>query len=455
MAMQDYGGYGAYGGYPPPPPPPRQPSMWRYLAVAVSAAALGAGVVLAIGHNGSSSTPTANSSSPPTPAPSSSSPPPAQAAPTPPAQGPQGGTGLSASDMAIYNKVAPGLVIINDTLNYQSDEAAGTGMVLTSSGLVLTNNHVIQNATSITATVLATGKTYQVKVLGYDVTGDISAIQLVGASGLKTVPLGNSADVKVGDSVLAMGNAEGQSRIVPAPGEVTALDQTINAEDEGSSTGSETLHGMIETNADVVQGDSGGALANSAGQVVGMNTAGNSVSYGYQQAAGFMIPINTALSVVNQITAGQASSTITLGYPAFMGIFIGGTSSSPQSQAQEQNGTGSSGNSGFGGFGGGGFGGGNQGCVTSNANLVVPTDIAPVSTGTLIDGVICNGPAAAAGMTGGSVITAVNGQAVGAPSSLQSIIGQFKPGDTVSVTWDSVSGHSTTSQIQLASGPPA
>ncbi|HSZ30374.1 MAG TPA: trypsin-like peptidase domain-containing protein, partial [Pseudonocardiaceae bacterium] len=190
--MQEYGGYGAYGGYPPPPPqPPRRPGLWRYVAVAVAAGALGAGTVLAIGHNTSGS-PVAEQ----VPAPSSSAP------ITDPNQGGggfgnggfgnggngnggnggfgnggfgngnSGASGLSSADQAIYNKVKTGLVIINDSLNYQAEEAAGTGMVLTSSGLVLTNNHVVENATSITATVLATGKTYKVQVLGYDKTGD-------------------------------------------------------------------------------------------------------------------------------------------------------------------------------------------------------------------------------------------------------------------------------------------
>jgi len=137
-------------------------------------------------------------------------------------------------------------------------------MVLNSDGLVLTNNHVIENATGITATVLATGKTYPAKVLGYDETGDVAAIQLQGASGLHTIPVGDSTAVKTGDSVLAMGNAEGESAIRPAPGSVTGVNQSITASDEGGSITTEKLHGMIETNADIVSGDSGGALANSS-----------------------------------------------------------------------------------------------------------------------------------------------------------------------------------------------
>jgi S1-C subfamily serine protease len=479
--MQEYGGYGGYGGYgyPPPPEPPRRPGVWRYIAVAVAAGALGAGTVLAVGHSTSGS-PVADQA--PAPAASGSAP------QTLPNQGNGGlgggglggngngdgngegngngnfggglgsgglggsglggsGSQLSSADQAIYNKVKPGLVIIKDSLNYQAEAAAGTGMVISSSGLVLTNNHVIENATSISATVLATGKTYKVKVLGYDETGDVAAVQLENASGLRTIPLGDSSTVKSGDSVLAMGNAEGESEIVPAAGKVTGINQTITASDDNGTDASETLHGMLKTDADIVSGDSGGALASSSGQVIGMNTAGDGVSYGDQQATGFAIPINTALSIVDKITAGQGSSTISLGYPPFIGVFTYGTSSSPAAQLQQAEQE-MNGESGFGG------GGGQQTCYDSNADMPVPTSAAQVKSGTLIIGSICNTPAATAGMRGGDVITAVNGKAVGSPNGLLADLSSYKPGDSVTITWVNLSGHSTTSKITLAAGPP-
>src|SRR5215472_1182145 len=237
-------------------------------------------------------------------------------------------------------------------------------MVISSDGLVLTNNHVIEDSTSISART-ATGQTYTAKVVGYDQTGDVALIKLQGASGLRTVPIGDSSAIKTGDSVVAMGNAEGQNAIVPAAGQVTALNQTITAGDQGGSISQETLHGMIQTNANIVSGDSGGPLANSAGQVIGMDTAGNDGGFSVQQSsAGYAIPIATARAVADQIVQGQASSTVTIGYPPFMGVFIGqGSNSDPQAQAEQQNG----GNS-FGGFGGIG-GSGNQGCYTSDRNL--------------------------------------------------------------------------------------
>jgi S1-C subfamily serine protease len=349
---------------------------------------------------------------------------------------------LTGGQQAIVTKVKPGLVIINTALQYNSEAAAGTGMVINAHGLVLTNNHVIDDSTKITATVAATGRTYPATVVGYDKTGDIALIQLQNASELTTVPIGNSSSVKTGNAVVALGNAEGRGSITATAGAVTGLNQTITASEEGGSSASETLTGMIQTDADIVPGDSGGPLAGSTG-VIGMDTAGNGVSDQQQASAGFAIPINTALSVARQIAGGHASSTITIGYPPFVGIFISsGSSSSPQAQAQqeEQQQNGGSGSS--------------PACYTSNAELTVPSVIAPVSSGTLIVGTICGSLAASAGMTGGAVITTVNGQAVGSPDDLTGILSRFRPGDTISVTWVSPSGQRSTSSLHLTAGPP-
>jgi S1-C subfamily serine protease len=257
-----------------------------------------------------------------------------------------------------------------------------------------------------------------------------------------------------------MGNANGQSQIVPAPGQVTGLNQTITASDEGGTVSTETLHGMIETNADIISGDSGGPLASAAGDVIGMDTAGDGGSFSEQQSStGYAIPINTALKIASQISAGQASSTIVIGYPPFIGIYIGqGSSANPQTQAQEQEPSNGGFGGGFGGFGNGSGNGsgssGNASCYTSDANLTVPSTIAPVNSGTLVLGTICGSPAASAGLTAGSVITAVNGQSVGAPQSLTSIMSKFKPGASVSLSWVTPSGQDKTGQLTLTAGPP-
>jgi S1-C subfamily serine protease len=362
-----------------------------------------------------------------------------------------GGGAADASQQAILNKVEPGLVLINTTLQYNSEQAAGTGMVINSDGLVLTNNHVIEDSTSITALDLGNNRRYTGKIIGYDETGDVALIQLQNASGLRTVPIGDSSGVNVGASVLAMGNAEGQGAIVPAAGSVTGLNQTITASDSGGSITSETLHGMIQTDANVVSGDSGGPLASAAGKVIGMDTAGSGGNFPNAQSSdGYAIPIDTALSIARQIAAGQASSTIMLGYPAFMGIYIasGTTSASPTAQAQQQE-QGSSGvGGGFGGF------GGTPACYTDDSGLSVPDQIANVSSGTLIIGTICGSPAQSIGMTAGSVITAVNGHAVGSPSSLTGIVSKYKPGQSIDVSWVTPSGQHETHSLALTAGPP-
>ncbi len=434
------------GGYPPPPPAlpvhrtRRRGGLLSHLAVAVLAAAVTAGVTVAVDH------PAAGSTVSQLPLPG------ANAVPQPGPSTPVLGGG--ASEQTVVNKVEPGLVVVSTTQQYNSEAGAATGMVISRGGLVLTNNHVIAGATKITATVPATGRVYQARVIGYDKTGDIALIQLQGASGLRTVPVGNSADIRSGEPVIALGNAEGQGTIIPAGGKITGLGKTITASDQGGAAATETLHGLIQTSADIVPGDSGGPLASPAGQVIGMDTAGSSISLaGQTPAAGFAIPINTALAVARQIAAGHASATVTIGYPPFLGIFIGsGTSSSPQVQAQQQQAQ-----NGFGGF--NGFGGltspqSPPSCYTSNASLSVPSAIAPAAAGTLVDGTICGSPAAAAGMTGGSVITAVNGKPVGGPASLTGILSTLRPGDKITVTWVSPAGQHIISSVQLTAGPP-
>jgi S1-C subfamily serine protease len=148
------------------------------------------------------------------------------------------------------------------------------------------------------------------------------------------------------------------------------------------------------------------------------------------------------VSVARRIAAGHASSVITIGYPPFLGIFIGaGSSSSPQEQAQQQGPV-------------NGGAGNTPACYTSNSDLSVPSTIAPVSSGTLVIGTVCGSAAAQAGMTGGAVITAVNGHAVGSPDDLANVLSRFHPGDTISATWVSPSGQRSTASLHLAAGPP-
>ena len=210
---------------------------------------------------------------------------------------------------SIASKVDPGLVDINTTLGYQQEEAAGTGIVLSSSGVILTNNHVIDGATTISVTDIGNGKTYSASVVGYSRTKDIAVLQLHGASGLQTATIGDSSKVSVGEGVVGIGNAGGTGGTPSAAGgTVTALNQSITASDDGDGS-SEQLTGLIETNADIQAGDSGGSLVNTSGEVVGIDTAA-SAGFSFQSSGqssgnqGYAIPINEAITIAKQIELG-------------------------------------------------------------------------------------------------------------------------------------------------------
>jgi S1-C subfamily serine protease len=326
-------------------------------------------------------------------------------------------TGATLSLAQVEAKVDPGLVDVVSTIDYGDGEAAGTGIVLTSSGEVLTNNHVVEGATSIEVTDIGNGKTYTAAVVGYDVTSDVAVIKLQGASGLQTASLGNSGTVAVGESVVAIGNAGGAGGTPSAaPGTVTGLDQSITASDE--STGSaEQLANLVETDADIQPGDSGGPLVNSSGQVVAIDTAASSSFQfqfvGSQNASGtegYAIPINKALSLAKQIESGKSSSSVHIGNSAFLGVEVASTSEYYYASG-------------------------------------------PAASGATIVGVISGSPADEAGLAEGVTITSVGGHTVTSSTSLQDIMDQLHPGQEVKVSWVDQYGNSYKATIKLAAGP--
>jgi S1-C subfamily serine protease len=420
---QGYAPGPGWAGYASAPPPPPRRNHKRGLiltgAVALAAGAATGGLIGSM-HGVTASTMTAASRSP-----------------------------LSASQIA--QRVDPALVDVVSTEGDQGATAAGTGIVLTSNGEVLTNNHVIRGATSIKVTDVGNGRTYTAKVVGYDATKDVAVIQLQNASGLTTANLGDSSSVQSGDSVTALGNAGGKGGTPSvATGAVTALNQSITASDEGSGSNSEQLTGLIETNADIQPGDSGGALVNSYGQVIGMNTAASSGTQfqsesGQSAAQAYAIPIDNAESIAKQIEAGQGSSTVHIGATAFLGIESNGSSSGSGSGDSGGFGDGS----GFGGFGqgdGSGFGSQGDGSGTNGSGT---------SSGVTIAGALSGSPAASAGLTEGDTITSVGGQTVASATDIQQILVKYHPGDKISVTWVDQSGQSQTATVTLASGPAA
>ena len=362
-------------------------------------------------------------------------------------------TVLTSSQIA--SRVDPALVDVVSTDGYQQATSEGTGIVLTSTGEVLTNNHVINGATSIKVTDIGNGKTYTATVVGYDATQDVAVIQLQDASGLTTANLGDSATVQTGDSVTALGNAEGKGGTPSvATGTVTALNQSITASDELSGV-NEQLTGLIETNAPIEPGDSGGSLVNSYGQVIGMDTAASSSSdvqgqSGQSSQSGqsgqaeqaYAIPIDQAESIAAQIEASTTTSDIHIGSTAFLGVEIGSSSSS--SGDSSGSGFGGSSGSGFGGFGGYGEAGGSDGSGSQSS-----------ASGVSVAGAVSGSPAASAGITEGDTITAVGGQSVSTAEDIAHALVGYHPGQSISITWVNQDGQSQTANVTLTSGPAA
>jgi S1-C subfamily serine protease len=333
--------------------------------------------------------------------------------------GDSSGTGsLNASALAA--KVDPGLVDVTSDLKYSGATAEGTGMVISSTGLVLTNNHVIDQSTSVSAQLVTSGRTYTAKVIGYNSTDDVALLQLVGASGLKTVSLSNSDQAKVGEAVLALGNAGGKGGLPStAQGTIQALNQSIKASDQGANT-TESLHGMLETNAPIQEGDSGGPLVNGSGQVVGMDTAASSgASAGGDDTTatqGFAIPINQAISIADEISAGKASTTVHIGLSGFIGVNVGDAASPNE-------------------------------CGTSETGAALFTPA--VSSGALVCDAIPGAPAASAGLAGGDVITSVNGASVSNAAGLTNQMANARPGSQLSIVYVSQSGARHTTTVTL------
>jgi S1-C subfamily serine protease len=316
----------------------------------------------------------------------------------------------------IATKVDPGLVDITTTFASTSQTAEGTGMILTSDGLVLTNNHVVEDAQTLSVRDIATNATYVGKVVGYDLTQDVALIQLKDASGLTTIKTANSDKVASGEKIVGIGNAGGVGGTPSfVPGSVVALNQAITAGDETNPAGSERLSGLIEVNAAIEPGDSGGPLVNDKGKVVGMDTAGSDLNGGFgfdpgntSGDRGYAIPINTALAIVTSIRDDVATSGVHIGETAFLGVEF------------------------------------DSATAAGNANS---------TGGVTIAGTVAGSAATKAGFVAGDVITSIDGQSVTTGTDLQTILLTKKPGDTIHVDYLNASGVAKTVSVVLGSGP--
>jgi S1-C subfamily serine protease len=305
-------------------------------------------------------------------------------------------------------QVEPSLVQITTMNDFQGVIGNGTGIVLSSDGIVLTNHHVVQGANIIRATSAGTGEGFDADVIGYDRNDDVALLRLRGAAGLPVAPVGNSDTVSVGDPVMTIGNANGTGApMTHEEGAVTDLAKTIEAEDELTGS-SHALGGLIESSTNLRSGDSGGALVNSAGQVIGMNAAATvnfrldgEVTPGGQ---GFAIPINRAINIANQIRSGMASSEVHIGPSAMLGIGV------------DANGRGN-------------------------------------ARGLPIRSLLRGGPAEQAGLRAGDLIVTIDGVPITSATELTRLLDARYPGDVIDVNWLEPNGIPRNGKVVLVPGP--
>lgn len=295
----------------------------------------------------------------------------------------------------VANSVSPSVVSIVTSIKQRSifgsysSSAAGTGIIASADGYIITNKHVIEGATSINV-VLDDGTTYEgVKLVTTDPLNDVAYLKIDGVSNLPAAKLGNSKTITVGQQVIAIGNALGQYQNTVTSGIVSGLGRSLTATDSNGSN-AENLSDMIQTDAAINQGNSGGPLVNAAGEVIGINTATGDSSA--SENMGFAIPISSVKGMLSQLTETGSAKR------AYLGVY--GIEITPE--------------------------------VAKSYDL-------PVTSGAYIysasySAVISGGPAAKAGIKDKDIITAINGAKVGIAGSMTSLIGEYKPGDTVQLT---------------------
>ena len=292
----------------------------------------------------------------------------------------------------IADKVSESVVSIVTSTNItdffgqnRSSSAAGTGIIVTKDGYILTNKHVINGASEVSV-ILDDGTTYEdVKVVAVDPLNDVAFLKIEDVSDLTPATLGDSKTIHVGQQVIAIGNALGEYQNTVTAGIISGTGRSVTASD-GTGRQSETLSDMIQTDAAINSGNSGGPLVNAAGEVIGINTATSTSA----ENMGFAIPISSAKGMLNQlIENGKAERT-------YLGVYT--VEITPE--------------------------------AAKAYNLPVNSG-AYIYSSSAYTAVTKDSPAAKAGLKDKDIITSVNGAKVGSAGSLSSLIGEYKPGDTV------------------------
>lgn len=306
----------------------------------------------------------------------------------------------SSAVIDVAKKVSPSVVSITSKAVTQSffgtaqeSVAAGTGMIVTSDGLILTNRHVVDDATAKYTVVMSDGKTYPATVVSRDSINDVAFVRIP-ANNLPTVSLGDSGAIQVGQQVVAIGNALGQFQNTVTDGIISGLSRGVTAGDSSGSltTGSsEQLQNLFQTDAAINPGNSGGPLVNLDGQVVGINTA---VAGQGSQNIGFAIPINDVKSLVASV---KSVGHIVRPYLGVRYVALTQQIATANSLS-----------------------------VSSGAWVKAADDATP--------GVVAGGPADKAGVKEGDILTKVGSSTIDATHSLQSLISTHKVGDKVTIT---------------------
>lgn len=309
--------------------------------------------------------------------------------------------GMIGDITALLNAVEPAIVNIttqgydpNAMFGAYPSSGAGTGMVVSSDGYIVTNNHVIENANSIKVT-FTDRKVKTATVIGTDPDNDIALLK-VDATGLATVKLGSSKDVAVGEEVVAIGNA------LALPGGPTVTTGIVSATDRTIEGNTETLSGLIQTDAAINPGNSGGPLVNSKGEVIGMNTA----ILQNTNNIGFAIASDRIATTYEQLKKGGGAAS---NQPR---TFLGVSTQTVTTDMRDRYGLGS-----------------DKGVLVADVNIGSPADNA--------------------GLQAGDVIVAFNGKSVTAAEDLVKMVQAKKPGDEVEIRWVTQDGRTMTQKVTL------
>jgi S1-C subfamily serine protease len=320
----------------------------------------------------------------------------------------------SASRNLLISRLDRSVVDITATDGYQQAVSSGTGIILSANGYVLTNNHVIVGATTIIAKIAGGSRVYSAVVVGYDASKDLAVLKLQGATSLLPAQLSPSSSLSIGEAVVAIGNTLALPGLPTVThGTITALGRSVTVSDQLSGS-SETLTHLIQIDAPLAPGNSGGPLLNRRGQVIGINTAA-SLAAGTPSNVGFAIPASEAIPIALAMIAGRRSRGVHLGPTAMLGVTV----TTPSS-------------------------------IAASGFAYAPR----TPTGAVVISTLPGSPAARAHLLPGDIIIRLAGTTILSPSQMAALISHFTPNRPVTITWVTPLGNIHSTSVKLTTGPP-